>query len=117
MFPLRRHDIVIAATADAVKRLIVPTITRAAWRETVLAAKEEAVRVFSANLKSLLLTPPLRVILSSEAGGRESASSISPGHLDVVICGVDPGLKQGHKVYQLCDGVDSNAGCNWCHRL
>ena len=99
----------VQAAADAVKRLIVPTVTRAAWREAVLAAEEDAVRVFSANLKSLLLTPPLRVILSSETDGRVSASSTSPGQFNMVICGVDPGLKQGHKVYQLCDGVDGNA--------
>lgn len=91
--PLRRHDIICEATLDAVKRLVVPAVTRAAWRECVQVAEEEAVQVFSSNLKSLLLTPPLRVIRSSsERSSDEQQAS------DGVICGVDPGLKQGHKV-------------------
>jgi transcriptional accessory protein Tex/SPT6 len=94
-FPLRRHDIICESTVDAVKRLVVPSVTRAAWREAVLEAEEAAIGVFSNNLKSLLLTPPLRVIRhlrQQETGAGTMQRS------DAVICGVDPGLKQGHKV-------------------
>eukprot|EP00602_Paraphysomonas_sp_CaronLab_P001578 CAMPEP_0185030632 /NCGR_PEP_ID=MMETSP1103-20130426/17609_1 /TAXON_ID=36769 /ORGANISM="Paraphysomonas bandaiensis, Strain Caron Lab Isolate" /LENGTH=802 /DNA_ID=CAMNT_0027565833 /DNA_START=132 /DNA_END=2540 /DNA_ORIENTATION=+ len=83
--PLRRHHIVAACIADAVKRIISPMITRAAWREAIQRAEENAVQLFSSNLKSLLLTPPLRSVLT-------------PPPSPLVVCGVDPGLKQGHKL-------------------
>lgn len=48
------------AAADAYKRLIAPSIERDVRGALTEAAEERAIDVFGANLKSLLLQPPLR---------------------------------------------------------
>lgn len=70
-------EVVAAAVQDGYRRLLAPAMER----ETLAAAKEradlEAARVFAANLRSLLLAPPL---------GRK------------VVLAVDPGFAAGCKV-------------------
>lgn len=106
---LRRETVMTAAIADAVKRLVIPAITRAAWRDALHKAENGAVDVFAANLKSLLLTPPLRSFISSahnrpnissssSAKNRDTVLSSNSNNEELVICGIDPGLRQGHKV-------------------
>ncbi len=66
-----------AAVADGYKRLLAPAIERDLRTELTERAEEHALAVFAANLRSLLLQPPLR--------GR-------------VVIGIDPGYRSGCKV-------------------
>ncbi|MCL4440500.1 MAG: helix-hairpin-helix domain-containing protein, partial [Firmicutes bacterium] len=61
---------------DAYKRLIAPSIEREVRSELTGTAEEQAIKVFSANLRNLLLQPPVR--------GK-------------VVLGVDPGYRTGCK--------------------
>lgn len=65
------------AVADAYKRLLRPSIETEFAAKSKAQADEEAIRVFAANLKQLLLAPPL---------GRKR------------IMGIDPGFRTGCKV-------------------
>ena len=65
------------AIEDAFKRLIAPSIEREIRNELSEKAEEQAIHVFSENLKSLLLQPPLK--------GK-------------VILGVDPAFRSGCKL-------------------
>lgn len=49
-----------AAIEDAYKRLIAPSIERDVRNELTEKAEEQAIQVFSSNLKSLLLQPPVK---------------------------------------------------------
>jgi uncharacterized protein len=73
--PIR--DQVQAAIADGYKRLLAPSLERDLRATESETADEHAIRVFSANLRGLLLQPPLR--------GR-------------VVMGIDPGFRTGCKV-------------------
>lgn len=50
--------IVIAASRDAYKRLIRPSVEREVRNELTEVAEERAIHIFSENLKNLLLQPP-----------------------------------------------------------
>jgi uncharacterized protein len=65
------------ALQDAYKRLIAPTIERELRRLRTEEAGEEAIRVFAANLRNLLLQPPIR---------------------GWTVMGIDPGYRTGCKV-------------------
>jgi protein Tex len=108
----RRNDIITICVDDAIKRLIIPMITRSGWRSSIQLAEEEAIKIFCSNLKSLLLTPPLRSILHTQVTGQAAegagvvldnsqralellASRVRSGTL--IVLGIDPGFKQGHK--------------------
>jgi len=71
------HDQAAQAATDAYKRLIAPAIERELRNAATERASEEAIRVFGANLRSLLLQPPLR---------------------GLVVMGIDPGYRTGCKV-------------------
>jgi len=73
--PIR--DQVEEAIADGYKRLLAPSLERDLRAASSEAADEHAIEVFSANLRKLLLQPPLR--------GR-------------VVMGIDPGYRTGCKV-------------------
>ncbi len=73
--PLR--DQVAMAIADGYKRLLAPALERDLSAACTQQADSHAIRVFSANLRKLLLQPPLR--------GR-------------VVMGIDPGYRTGCKV-------------------
>lgn len=62
---------------DSFKRLIFPSIEKEVFNLKMEDAEKEAIKVFSRNLKNLLLFPP--------AGGR-------------IIMGIDPGYRSGCKV-------------------
>ncbi|MGI6119325.1 MAG: Tex family protein [Desulfosporosinus sp.] len=64
------------AAHDAYKRLIEPSIEREIRSELSQRAEEQAIRVFAANLRQLLLQPPVR--------GR-------------IVLGIDPGFRTGCK--------------------
>ena len=66
-----------AAIKDSYKRLIAPSIEREIRNELTEKADAHAITVFSRNLKSLLLQPPVR---------------------DRIIMGIDPGFRTGCKV-------------------
>lgn len=70
-------DEVHAAIADGYRRLLLPAIERDLRGEASDRAEEHALQVFAANLRGLLLQPPLR--------GR-------------VVLGVDPGYRTGCKL-------------------
>ncbi len=73
--PIR--DQVEEAISDGYKRLLAPSLERDLRSSRTEAADEHAIQVFSANLRTLLLQPPLR--------GR-------------VVMGIDPGYRTGCKV-------------------
>ena len=73
--PIR--DQVEAAVADGYKRLLAPSLDRDLRTTQSSAADDHAIQVFTANLRKLLLQPPLR--------GR-------------VVLGIDPGYRTGCKV-------------------
>ncbi|MEA4936178.1 MAG: Tex family protein [Paludibacter sp.] len=70
-------DLVFDATIDAYKRLLKPAIENEFAAESKLKADIEAIRVFSENLRQLLLSPPL---------GEKR------------VLGIDPGFRTGCKV-------------------
>lgn len=70
------------AIDDAYKRLLRPSIESESLRDSKLKADEEAIKVFAANLRQLLLAPPL-------------------GQCRVL--GIDPGFRTGCKVVCLDD--------------
>ena len=70
-------DVKASAVADAYKRLMFPALERDIRNELTESANEQAIKVFSVNLKNLLLQPPLA------------------GH---VIMGLDPGYRTGCKM-------------------
>jgi protein Tex len=79
---LRRPDAVfrgelLAAVADGYQRLMRPSIEREARAARTEAAEAHAIRVFGANLRQLLLQPPLR---------------------GVRVLAIDPGFRTGSKV-------------------
>ncbi len=69
-------SLVREAGEDAYKRLIAPSIEREVRAELTALAEEQAIKVFSANLRNLLLQPPVR--------GK-------------VVLGIDPGYRTGCK--------------------
>jgi uncharacterized protein len=70
-------DQVRLAVEDAYRRLLAPSIETEAWLDAKQRADAEAIRVFAANLRELLLAPPL--------GGK-------------AVLGIDPGFRTGCKV-------------------
>ncbi|MDI6878955.1 MAG: Tex family protein [Desulfitobacteriaceae bacterium] len=70
-------EFVRRAAEDAYKRLIAPSIEREVRGELSERAEEQAIKVFSANLRQLLLQPPLR--------GK-------------TVLGLDPGFRTGCKL-------------------
>ena len=64
------------AAGDAYKRLIAPAIEREVWGELWEQAEEQAIKIFAANLRQLLLQPPV--------GGKK-------------VLGLDPGFRTGCK--------------------
>ncbi len=71
------RDLLMQTAADCWKRLLFPSLTTELRSELTAKAEEGALAVFSANLRSLLLQPPLR--------GR-------------TVLGVDPGFRTGCKL-------------------
>jgi uncharacterized protein len=65
------------ATEDGYKRLLAPALEREARAELTRRAEEHAIGVFAANLRQLLLQPPLR---------------------ETRVLGLDPGFRTGCKV-------------------
>ncbi|MFB9331026.1 Tex family protein [Paenibacillus aurantiacus] len=70
-------EILLATIEDAYKRLIAPSIEREVRGELTDKAEEHAISIFSANLRNLLLQPPVR------------------GN---VVLGVDPAFRTGCKL-------------------
>lgn len=70
-------DILKETIADSYKRLIAPAIEREIRNDLTEKAEEGAIKVFGANLKQLLLQPPIK---------------------DMVVLALDPGFRNGCKV-------------------
>ena len=78
--PLEGHphaDFFRAGAADALDRLLLPSMEREIRRDLTEMAERHAVDVFARNLRSLLLQPPI---------------------LDQVVLAIDPGFRTGCKV-------------------
>ena len=78
--PLEGHphaDFFRAGAADALDRLLLPSMEREVRRDLTEMAERHAVDVFARNLRSLLLQPPI---------------------LDQVVLAIDPGFRTGCKV-------------------
>jgi len=71
------RDVLRAVVEDAYKRLIAPSIEREVRAEMTAQAEEHAIGIFAANLRSLLLQPPVK--------GR-------------VVLGIDPAYRTGCKL-------------------
>jgi uncharacterized protein len=81
--PLADHphaDFLRYVTADALARLLLPSLEREIRKELTMRAEAHAVSVFARNLRSLLLAPPLR--------GRR-------------VLAIDPGFRTGCKLAAL----------------
>ena len=76
-------DYVETAISDAYKRLIAPSIEREIRNQLTEKAEEKAIKVFSTNLKNLLLQPPAK---------------------DIVVMGFDPAYRTGCKI-AIVDGT------------
>ena len=74
---LAYYDYIVEALEDSYTRLLFPSIEREVRNELKEDAEERAIKVFSKNLRELLLTPPL---------GQK------------VVMGIDPGYRTGCKV-------------------
>jgi len=59
-FPVPPHDYLRQAAEDAYKRLIAPSIEREIRSAMTEKAEEQAIHIFSENLRHLLLQPPVR---------------------------------------------------------
>ena len=70
-------DLIKEAIEDSYKRLIAPSIEREIRNQLTEKAEQQAIKVFSKNLRSLLLQQPVK--------GK-------------VIMGVDPGFRTGNKI-------------------
>ena len=70
-------DEVTAAIEDSLKRLVLPSLENEVRAEQTEAAEKHATRIFAANLRQLLLQPPIQ--------GK-------------VVLGIDPGFRTGCKV-------------------
>ncbi|MDB5309109.1 MAG: rps1, partial [Gemmataceae bacterium] len=71
------RDLLLPVAADALDRLVLPSLEREVRRELTERAQDHAVLVFAKNLRSLLLQPPLR--------GKK-------------VLAVDPGIRTGCKL-------------------
>jgi protein Tex len=71
------HDELCQAVSDSYKRLLFPSLEIEVFLSALEGAETEAIRVFSKNLKNLLLAPPA-------------------GHK--MIMGIDPGFRTGCKI-------------------
>jgi uncharacterized protein len=74
------RDLLIAVVAEALDRLVLPSLEREIRRDLTDRAQDRAIHIFAQNLRSLLLQPPLR--------GRR-------------VLAIDPGLRTGCKVAAL----------------
>ena len=70
-------DLLVQARDRAYEQRLLPSVARSLWNDTLKEAEERSANVFSENLKSLLLSPPL---------------------LKKRILGLDPGLRTGCKL-------------------
>ncbi|MBA4544142.1 RNA-binding transcriptional accessory protein [Thermoactinomyces daqus] len=59
-FPIPAHDFLQAVAQDSYKRLIAPSIEIEVRAQMTEQAEEQAIRIFSENLRHLLLQPPVR---------------------------------------------------------
>lgn len=86
-----------AAVDDAVTRLVCPSLANETSGEQKLAADHEAIEVFAANMRKLLLSAPL---------GRQVVLGIDPGQRTGCKCVVvdDTGKLQTHTVINLVQG-------------
>lgn len=75
--PTPVRDVLTAVIEDAYKRLIAPSVEREVRGELTEKAEEHAISIFSANLRSLLLQPPVK---------------------GQVVLGVDPAYRTGCKL-------------------
>lgn len=73
----RYGHLIDQAIEDSFDRLILPSVTNDVWSDLLDQAKEEALKVFSANLRDILLFPPL---------------------MGKTIMGFDPGYAHGCKI-------------------
>ncbi|MBX9628705.1 MAG: helix-hairpin-helix domain-containing protein, partial [Gemmataceae bacterium] len=73
-------ELMTGVVADALERLVLPSLEREVRRELTERSQEHAIGVFARNLRSLLLQPPLR--------GRK-------------VLAVDPGIRTGCKLAAL----------------
>ncbi|SDX33798.1 uncharacterized protein SAMN05444487_11475 [Marininema mesophilum] len=59
-FPKKPHHFLLETAQDSWKRLIAPSVERETRSRMTEAAEEQAIHIFSENLKNLLLQPPIR---------------------------------------------------------
>lgn len=88
-------SLLVQTIEDSYKRLIAPSIEREVRSELTVVGEEQAIKVFSANLRQLLLQPPVR-------GQR--------------VLGIDPGYRTGCKLAAIDEiGKLENVGVIYPH--
>ncbi len=92
--PLEGHphaDVFRKAAADAIDRLLLPSMEREVRRDLTEMAERHAVDVFARNLRSLLLQPPIanQVVLAIDPGFRTGCKvAVLDGHGNLLEHGV-----------------------------
>ena len=57
--PTSHFELLVEARDRAYEQRLLPSVARALWNDALKDAEERSAQVFSQNLKSLLLSPPL----------------------------------------------------------
>lgn len=91
-----REDVLSIACKDTLAKLCA-SLTKKQWKDAITSAEVEAAVVFGTSLRPLLLTAPLREVISVT-----TPSSVAQA--PVVVLAVDPGFAHGHKWVVLCQG-------------
>ena len=100
------------AAEDSYKRLLGPSMETEIRNLTRVRAEQEAIRVFSENLRQLLLAPPLgqKIVLAIDPGYRTGCKVVCLGrqgkllHTDTIFLLSDSGIVSAEKTIRtLCD--------------
>ena len=101
---INRDRLVGEACCEALRSHLIKSVTNELYKEAIKQAEEKALNVFAVNLRKILMVPPLvefyqiPSLSSSLSSSSSSASFTEGGGGGVVICGIDPGMKNGHKI-------------------
>lgn len=109
-------DDVLQTACKEVLTKLCASLTKKQWKDAITSAEVEAAVVFGTSLRPLLLTAPLREVISQHSHRDALTTSTSatphvtvPTDPPVVVLAVDPGFAHGHKWVVLSQGAQSGA--------
>ena len=92
---LDRNRLVGETCCEALRNHLVKSVTNELYKDAIKRAEEKALNVFAINLRNILMVPPLKEFHQQSSLSSSSSANRECGH---VICGIDPGVKHGHKI-------------------